>query len=75
MPMVVKRTTLRTKTNRINSPFGGLIYLVADPKSASWETDIKISRAIQSPLFEAGKTTLLDWQMQLKNNRAPWANL
>ncbi len=75
MPLAVKQVALTEKNTRINNAFGGLIYIVTDPKAASWQGDIKISRAIQSPLFEAGKTTLQDWQRQLKNNKAPLGEL
>ena len=75
MPLVVKRTALTATITRVSSPFGGLIYLTADPKSTSWEADITISHAITSPLYEAGKTSLQEWQAQLQNNKAPWGEL
>ena len=52
MPLVVKITKVTTKVLLINSAFGGLVYLAADPKSALWEADIKISRAIHRPYLK-----------------------
>lgn len=75
MPDIVRVDTLRKKTTRITSPFGGLIYVTAGPKSATWTAPVKISRAVKAPLFIAGKTTAEDWAKQLAGSKAPWGEL
>ncbi|WP_341835815.1 M60 family peptidase N-terminal accessory domain-containing protein [Chitinophaga pollutisoli] len=74
MPDIVRIDTLRKKITRITSPFGGLIYVTAGPKSASWTAPVKISRAVKAPLFIAGKTTAEDWARQLAGSKAPWGS-
>ncbi|MGE7776335.1 M60 family metallopeptidase [Chitinophaga sp. NPDC101104] len=75
MPDIVRVDTLRKKTTRITSPFGGLIYITASPKSDSWTADVKIARAVKAPLFIAGKTTAEEWKQQLAASKAPWGEL
>lgn len=75
MPMVIKRNGLNKTTVKIASPFGGLIYIRANPKSASWAGSFTISGAVTAPLFILGKTTSKEWAEQLKNNKAPWGEL
>lgn len=75
MPDIVRVDTVRKKTTRIASPFGGLIYITASPKSDSWTADVKIARAVKAPLFIAGKTTAEQWKQQLAASKAPWGEL
>ncbi len=75
LPNIVRVDTIRKKSMRITSPFGGLIYITAPPKSDSWTADVKIARAVKAPLFIAGKTTAAEWQAQLAASKAPWGEL
>ncbi|MBC6113059.1 M60 family metallopeptidase [Pedobacter fastidiosus] len=75
MPIITKKQKLVVGKNFLTSPFGGLIYIDLSSKAESRKIDFKISHAISSPNFILGKTSLTDWQEQLKNNKAPWGEL
>ena len=75
MPIIVKTQELTKATTRVASPFGGLVYITASPRSADWEQDITIKHAIVAPLYKLGETTQQEWEAQLKNNKAPWGEL
>lgn len=75
MPRIVRTDKLTKTTTRIASPFGGLIYVTTSPLAESWSGEVKISRAVEAPLYIAGKTTPEEWKEQLKNNKAPWGEL
>jgi Peptidase M60, enhancin and enhancin-like/N-terminal domain of M60-like peptidases len=75
MPYVIKLNALNKTTIKMASPFGGLIYIRANPQSSGWTGDFTISDAITAPLFVLGKTSMAEWTEQLKNNKAPWGEL
>ena len=75
MPVIVKKEKLKNEKTRVASPFGGLIYITASPKSEDWKENIIINHAIAAPFYVAGSTTQQEWEEQLKNNKAPWGEL
>ena len=75
LPLLVKTQKLKDEKTRVTSPFGGLIYISASPKSESWNENITINHAIASPLYKLESTTQNQWEEQLKNNKAPWGEL
>jgi hypothetical protein len=75
MPIIVKKQKLTEVKTKVASPFGGLIYITASPKSDDWMEDVTINHAIAAPSFKLGSTTQQEWAQQLKNNKAPWGEL
>lgn len=75
MPIITKRQELKNGSNKLASPFGGLIYISISPKSANKSFKVTIKHAITSPLFVLGKTSDQEWAEQLKNNKAPWGEM
>ncbi|MGO4291345.1 M60 family metallopeptidase [Chitinophaga sp. RAB17] len=75
MPYIVRSNPLNKATVKVVSPFGGLIYIRANPKSEGWEGSFTISGGVTAPMFVLGKTTMEEWKEQLKNNKAPWGEL
>lgn len=75
MPIIVKKEELKNEKTRVASPFGGLVYITAPPKSESWNENITINHTIAAPLYQLGSTTQEQWEDQLKNNKAPWGEL
>ena len=75
MPIIVKEQELVKEKTRVASPFGGLIYITAPPKSEDWDESISINHGIAALLFKLGVTTRQDWEDELKNNKAPWGEL
>jgi hypothetical protein len=75
MPIIVKKQKLKNEKTRIASPFGGLIYITASPKSDDWNEDITINHGIAAPLFKLSTTTQQEWENQMQSNKAPWGEL
>jgi hypothetical protein len=75
MPIITKKQKLEIGKNRIASPFGGLIYIDVKPKAESRDINFTISHAVTAPLFVLGKTSQSEWEIQLKNNKAPWGEM
>ncbi|HEY5464742.1 MAG TPA: M60 family metallopeptidase [Hanamia sp.] len=75
MPIIIKNQKLKNEKTRLASPFGGLIYITASPKSDDWNEDITINHAVSASLYQLGTTTQQEWEGQLKNNKAPWGEL
>ena len=75
MPIIVKKQKLSDEKTRVSSPFGGLIYITASPKSDDWSDNITINHAVAAPLFKLGSTTQQEWEDELKGNKAPWGEL
>ncbi|MBV7532076.1 M60 family metallopeptidase [Chitinophaga sp. sic0106] len=75
MPDIVKYAPLDKAVVRVNSPFGGLIYIKCRPTVKDWSADIRISGAVSSPLYIRGVTTDEQWQAQLKSSGAPWGEI
>lgn len=75
MPIIVKKQELKNVKTRVASPFGGLIYITAPPKSDDWSGNITVNHAVTAPLFKLGTTTQEEWEDQLKNNKVPWGEL
>jgi len=66
-------STTDAVTDRITSPFGGLLYFQkqsADAQSVS----IHVSGAMAAPFWQSGKTTKKMWKA-LRDDPAPWAEL
>ena len=75
MPIIVKKQELKNEKTRVASPFGGLIYITASPKSDDWSANITVNHAVAAPLYKLGTSTQTEWEDQLKNNKAPWGEL
>tara|TARA_R110002072_G_scaffold126377_1_gene263199 strand:- start:491 stop:2494 length:2004 start_codon:yes stop_codon:yes gene_type:complete len=59
-------------TLTLSNPFGGLIYLEAEPET---QGTIKVSRAVAAPRFVLGQTRLETWRRTIRRHPAPWAEL
>ncbi len=64
---------LKEGENKLSSPFGGLIYLV--PNKPQGVVDVTIAGAARAAFFKAGETSDADWNANIKNSPAPWAEL
>src|SRR6202012_936347 len=67
MPIIVKTQELKKVTTRVASPFGGLVYITASPRSANWQQDITIKHAVSAPLYKQGETTDEQWDSQRRH--------
>ncbi|XP_065137601.1 TRPM8 channel-associated factor homolog [Paramisgurnus dabryanus] len=74
-PVVHERFPLNKKTVQICNLWGGLIYLVAPPKTKVDGVEIVVQTAVQAPYFPSGKTSVADWVRGIRQAPAPWAEL
>lgn len=73
VPDIISRSRLTTHTTRTASPFGGLIYLDVG-KAAQGTLTVRISGAVESPLYVAGQTTPEQWR-RAREAPAPWGEI
>ncbi|GIN69834.1 hypothetical protein J14TS2_03090 [Bacillus sp. J14TS2] len=74
-PLVVHHKKLDQGINRVNSPYGGMIYLIPMKPKEDTQVKVKISGAIQAPYYELGKTTKEEWDQMQKTLSTPFAEL
>ncbi len=74
LPEIVRVDTLRKKTTRIASPFGGLIYVTASPRSDSWSAGVKISRAVKRRSSSPAKPRRMNGSGSWPKARRPGAS-
>lgn len=73
-PRVSLTQALKSGSNQISSPFGGLIYLVPQTEG-SLTTNVSISGAVRAPSFRAGRDTDATWVSTIRNYGAPWGEM
>ncbi|BFH62509.1 M60 family metallopeptidase [Paenibacillus azoreducens] len=74
-PIVALRQRLKPGTNRINSPYGGLIYLIPAKPKAGAKVNVTIHGAVRAPYFVLGQTTEQEWNETIRHYPVPWAEL
>ncbi|MCJ8012600.1 M60 family metallopeptidase [Paenibacillus sp. KQZ6P-2] len=74
-PIVTLKQRLKPGTNRINSPYGGLIYLIPAKPKAGTKVNVTIHGAVRAPYFVLGQTTEQEWNDTIRHYPVPWAEL
>ncbi|KAI4880375.1 hypothetical protein NFI96_025390, partial [Prochilodus magdalenae] len=74
-PVVCVSFPLEKENTEVWNLWGGLIYLIAPPKTTVREVEIVIQTAIKAPYYKSGKTSVSDWVSQIRKAPAPWAEL
>jgi len=74
-PIVALKQRLKPGTNRINSPYGGLIYLIPAKPRAGVKVSVTIHGAVRAPYFVLGQTTEQEWNETIRHYPVPWAEL
>ncbi|XP_055052022.2 TRPM8 channel-associated factor homolog [Misgurnus anguillicaudatus] len=74
-PVVHERFSLDNETVQISNLWGGLIYLVAPPKTKVDGVEMVVQTAVQAPYFKSGETSVADWVGGIRQAPAPWAEL
>ncbi|XP_052473198.1 TRPM8 channel-associated factor homolog isoform X2 [Carassius gibelio] len=72
-PVVHERFPLDTKMVQVCNLWGGLIYLIAPPKSKVDGVEIVVHVSVQAPYFKSGETSVADWVNRIRQAPAPWA--
>ncbi|MCR8844028.1 M60 family metallopeptidase [Paenibacillus sp. SC116] len=73
-PIVSLRHTLQPGKNRINSPYGGLIYFIP-AQSQTAQADVTVNGAVRAPYFDLATTSEKEWRESIRYLGAPWAEL
>jgi hypothetical protein len=75
VPVVALRKRLCAGENRVNSPYGGLIYLIPTISKVDTKVQVTINGAVRAPYFILGKHSDHEWINTIRNYQAPWAEL
>ncbi len=62
-------------TQTLASGFGGLIYIEVPENTGLGVITVKISGAVEAPLFVLGKTNVEEWRRKQRSLPGPWAEL
>ncbi|XP_057695038.1 TRPM8 channel-associated factor homolog isoform X2 [Corythoichthys intestinalis] len=73
-PSVHERFPIDTEMMQVWNLWGGLIYLVAPPKTQVRGVEIIVQIAVPAPYYKSGVTKLADWAV-LRTAPSPWAEL
>lgn len=74
-PEITQSWPLDTTMTRVANAFGGLVYLEAPRGCTLGQVPVKISGAVQAPLYLHGQTGIEDWKTTLRHHPAPWGEL
>ncbi|HWB20876.1 MAG TPA: M60 family metallopeptidase, partial [Phycisphaerales bacterium] len=74
-PEIVERWPIKSTRTEAASAFGGLVYIVVPEHCNAGEMKVRISGAIESPLFVLGETSKADWMQRVRDRPGPWAEL
>ncbi|XP_074497440.1 TRPM8 channel-associated factor homolog [Sebastes fasciatus] len=73
-PSVHERFPITSEMMQVSNLWGGLIYLVAPPKTQVEGVEVTVQMAVPAPYYKFGVTTVADWSM-LRTAPSPWAEL
>ncbi|XP_053363856.1 TRPM8 channel-associated factor homolog [Clarias gariepinus] len=74
-PVVHMRFALDSEKLQVWNLWGGLIYLIAPPKSKVNGVEVVVQTAIKAPYYKSGQTSVADWVREIRNAPAPWTEL
>jgi len=75
-PDIVKSTPITAPVTQAASAFGGLIYIEVPTRAAGHESfSASIRGGISAPHFMLGRDDDAQWNSEIKNRPAPWAEL
>ncbi|XP_019111803.2 TRPM8 channel-associated factor homolog [Larimichthys crocea] len=73
-PCVHERFTVDSEMMQVWNLWGGLIYLIAPPKTQVNGMEATVQMAVPAPYYKSGVTTAAEWSL-LRKAPAPWAEL
>ncbi|XP_044057274.1 TRPM8 channel-associated factor homolog isoform X2 [Siniperca chuatsi] len=73
-PRVHERFPVTSELMQVLNLWGGLIYLVAPPKTQVEGVEVIVQMAVPAPYYKSGVTTAADWSL-LRTAPSPWAEL
>ncbi|XP_023256309.1 TRPM8 channel-associated factor 2 [Seriola lalandi dorsalis] len=73
-PCVHVQFPITSEMMQVWNLWGGLIYLVAPPKTQVEGVEVVVQMAVPAPYYKSGVTTAADWSL-LRTAPSPWAEL
>ncbi|XP_029301610.1 TRPM8 channel-associated factor homolog [Cottoperca gobio] len=73
-PSVHERFPVTSQMMQVWNLWGGLIYLVAPPKTQVEGLEVTVQMAVPAPYYKSGETTPAAWSL-LRTAPSPWAEL
>ncbi|KAM9317879.1 TRPM8 channel-associated factor homolog [Pholidichthys leucotaenia] len=73
-PRVHERFSVDSEMIQVCNLWGGLLYLVAPPKTQVTGLEVIVQMAVPAPYYRSGVTTLSEWSL-LRTAPSPWAEL
>ncbi|XP_018543104.1 TRPM8 channel-associated factor homolog [Lates calcarifer] len=73
-PHVCERIPITSEMMQVWNLWGGLIYLIAPPKTQVEGVEVIVQMAVPAPYYRSGVTTAADWSL-LRTAPAPWGEL
>uniref|UniRef100_A0A3P8UFE4 Peptidase M60 domain-containing protein n=1 Tax=Amphiprion percula TaxID=161767 RepID=A0A3P8UFE4_AMPPE len=73
-PCVYERFPVTSQRMQVWNLWGGLLYLVAPPKTQVDGAEVTVQMAVRAPYYKCGVTTAADWSL-LRTAPSPWAEL
>lgn len=73
-PTVFVRVPITSEMMQVYNLWGGLIYLIAPPKTQVTGAEVVVQVSVPAPYYKSGVTSLADWS-SLRSSPAPWAEL
>ncbi|KAK2912775.1 TRPM8 channel-associated factor homolog [Channa argus] len=73
-PCVHDNFPITSEMMQVWNLWGGLIYLVAPPKTQLGGVQVTVQMAVPAPFYKSGVTTAAEWSL-LRTAPAPWAEL
>jgi hypothetical protein len=76
LPDLAFSFNMNVPSGRHVTPFGGLLYVDVPPNSGiKGPFKVRISGAVEAPLFVLGKTSPAEWREHIRGAPGPWAEL
>ncbi|XP_072311755.1 TRPM8 channel-associated factor homolog [Eucyclogobius newberryi] len=73
-PRVCERFPVTSEMMLVHNLWGGLVYLIAPPKTQVTGAEIVVQVGVPAPYYKSGETFLSDWLL-LRTAPSPWAEL
>ncbi|XP_055003838.1 TRPM8 channel-associated factor homolog [Boleophthalmus pectinirostris] len=73
-PCVFERFPVTSEKMLVHNLWGGLIYLIAPPRTQVTGAEVIVHKAVSAPYYKSGETSLSEWSV-LRKAPSPWAEL
>ncbi len=75
VPEISRDWPLTATETKVASAFGGLVYIEVPRGVKIGEVAVTVAGAVEAPYFVAGKTKVEAWKAEIRERKAPWAEL